>query len=402
MQKWSQYIPEGMTDYLFTNLKRKRKIEQAITQVFQQRGYLEIETPTLEFLDVFRSMESHVTDEEMYKLFDAKGRILALRHDMTTPIARVAATKLSGHQGPIRLYYRQNVYRNHEYLNGKRDEVTQCGVEVLGLSNLRADEEVLITAIESLKSGAGQEFKIELGHIGFFKALISQLQADETVKESIRGSIEKKNFAQLDSILDSLQQDGQQIDALRRLPRLFGGVEVLQEAEQLAENNVEAMQVLKELGQIVEDLSQLGYGQYLTVDLGMVHHIGYYTGLIFRGYLEGSGGNCLAGGRYDGLSQQFGGHLPSTGFAITVNSILETQDRNDCAQEVSTRPDSVVFYEQGCIGQAHRICEDVRRMGRSCVISLYDGLEEAKRDAIQAGASQLYYVQPDKTEIINL
>ncbi|MGI6030539.1 MAG: ATP phosphoribosyltransferase regulatory subunit [Eubacteriales bacterium] len=401
MQKWSQYIPEGMNDYLYANLKRKRLIEQAITGVFEERGYLEIETPTLEFLDVFRSLDSHVPDEDMYKLFDAKGRILALRHDMTTPIARVAATKLRQEERPIKLYYRQNVYRNNEYLHGQRDEVTQCGVEVLGLSNDRADMDILITAIEALKQATSQGFKIELGHIGFFKALASQLQAEQSQVEAIRQCIETKNFAQLDSLLDNLQDDPQVIAAIRQLPRLFGEPDILDRAASLTQSE-EAQAILAELRHIVEDLTQLGYGEYLAVDLGMVHQIGYYTGLIFRGYLDGSGENCLAGGRYDGLSANFGGELPSTGFAITVNSILDTQEKTDSMAAVSMAPDSVVFYEEGCIGQAYAIYRNIKQMGQSCQISLYATLEEARQHAVNLGAKYLYHVQPGKTEIINL
>lgn len=401
MKKWARFIPDGMRDYILEDVKRKRMIEQSLTKVFEKRGFWEICTPTMEFFDVFDTKEDNVPYEDLYKLFDAKGRILTLRHDMTTPISRVAATKLRGEQIPIKLYYNQNVYRSNDALDGKRDEITQCGVEILGLSNYKADVDVLVTAIEALKSAIDGDFTIELGHIQFFKAIAEQLNTDQETIENIRSSIERKNFAQVDSILEEMDQNNPGVTAMKRLPRLFGGVDVLEEARVLAPSQ-KALDILQELQHIIDELTILGYGQYIGVDLGMVHHIGYYTGLIFRGYLAGSGENCLAGGRYDHLSRNFGGNLPSTGFAITVDSILDTQQRTETVADVNTAPHSVIFYDDGCVREAYQIYETIQMTGRSCVISLYEDFDEALAHAKALGAQMLYDVKKDKTEIINL
>ena len=179
MKKWSRYLPEGMRDYIYEDVTRKRMIERAINETFEKRGYSEIITPVMEFFDVFNTSENHVPYEDMYKLIYGKGRILTLRHDMTAPIARVAATKLKGELLPIKLYYDQNVFRSNDDLHGKRDEVTQCGVEFIGLANYRADVDVLVTGIEALKHATNTGFKIELGHVGFFKAIAKEMDTDE-------------------------------------------------------------------------------------------------------------------------------------------------------------------------------------------------------------------------------
>ncbi len=324
MKKLSKYIPNGMSDYIFDEVKRKRAVENSLVSIFESRGYNEIITPTMEFFDVFNLNESYVPNEDMYKLFDSKGRTLALRHDMTTPISRVVATKLANAKMPIRLYYSQNVFRSNDYLNGKLDEVSQCGVELIGLKEYEGDIEVLITAISAMQNAVGESFKIELGHIEFFKEIIKDIPLDNMAVEGIRLAIEKKNFAGLDKMVEELECTSKATVALKKLPRLFGSATVLKEAYEIAPNDG-AKKILKELETLVEKLTELGFGNYLAIDLGMVHHIGYYTGLIFRGYLDGSGENCLAGGRYDKLSQNFGKEMPATGFAISVNSILSTK-----------------------------------------------------------------------------
>ena len=148
-----------------------------------------------------------------------------------------------------------------------------------------------------------QIFKIELGHIGFFKELAKLAFDTEEKIDLARQLIEKKNFAELDMWLENYDKDSSHIKALRRLPMLFGGVEVLDEAYSLAPNKA-AADIIIFLRDIFDQLSTMGFSKYLFIDLGMVHSMNYYTGLIFRGFIEGYGDTVLSGGRYDNLGKK--------------------------------------------------------------------------------------------------
>lgn len=123
---------------------------------------------------------------------DAYGRLLVLRPDSTLPIARIAATRLKGAELPIRLYYNQNVFSRRKKLTGRNDETSQSGIELIGVNGIRADIEVIETAIEALKVCGAPDYKIEIGHAGFFKALCDELSAPQEVKTTLTSIWSKK------------------------------------------------------------------------------------------------------------------------------------------------------------------------------------------------------------------
>ena len=111
-----------------------------------------------------------IPQEFMFKVTDNKGRLMVVRPDSTLPIARLTATRLQNELKPLRLFYTQKVYHNYPGLRGRNNEINQSGIELLGASGVRADLEVLSTAVEAL-SRCVPDYRIELGHAGFFRAL---------------------------------------------------------------------------------------------------------------------------------------------------------------------------------------------------------------------------------------
>ena len=192
MKKYLKITPEGTKDFLFAECSAMDDICGKIEQVFVTRGFKKVITPGIEFYDVF-SVEfydvfsvpcSGISQEEMFKLTDNKGRLLVARPDSTLPIARMVSSRLKSSLLPVRLYYKQAVYRNQPTLTGRRTEFMQMGVELLGAQGLRADLEILTTAISAV-SAVANDFRIELGHAEVFDALADGLDIDEDYKEKI-------------------------------------------------------------------------------------------------------------------------------------------------------------------------------------------------------------------------
>ena len=181
-------------------------------------------------------------------------------------------------------------------------EAAQCGVELIGARGVRADLEMICMAVDSLRSCGLKNFHIEIGHAGIYRALASEMKIDDETAEQIRALIEGKNFAALRAFLADYS-DRPACAALNQLAYLFGGVEVLDEAEALGSGEEGTIAYLRTLYQLLE---QAGYGRYVRFDLGLVHQIDYYTGVVFRGYVEGAGTAVLSGGRYDRLLEAFG------------------------------------------------------------------------------------------------
>ena len=288
MRYYDKITPDGTRDLLFGECDQRSQVTKTLKDLFVSQGYRRVMTPALEFYDVFGKAAQYLPKESMYKLTDAKGRLMVLCPDCTAPVARLTATRLKGLPKPLRLYYNHNIYRGFPERKSKSVEINQVGIELIGGSPLRGDLEVVELAARSLDKVSGGKYRLELCHIGYFKAIMDSLDADDDTKEEIRQLIEQKNYAALSDTLGKAK-DNKAARALRKLPRLFGGAEVFQEAYELFDENG-ARESLDYLKQIYEYLQALGLGDKVRRDLGVVSRAGGYTGRLVRGGLGGGGG----------------------------------------------------------------------------------------------------------------
>lgn len=400
MAKYGNMVPEGTCDKLFKECEALREVQNTMTSLFRSHGFSEVITPSLEFYDVFTGKASAMPQEMMYKLIDGKGRILVVRPDNTMPVARVVSTKLKGFQPPLRLYYNQNVFRINPSLSGRRDEIPQCGIELLGASGIKSDIEVLVTAIEALKR-VTSDFRIEIGHVAFFKSIIEELPCDADEKEQIRKYIEQKNYAAINEALEESAKDNAASRALIELPRLFGGAEVFEKAAAIAPNKA-AKDVLGYLRSIYDVLIGMGLKNNIIIDLGLVQQIDYYTGVVFQGYMQNSGEPVLSGGRYDGLFDGLGFELAARdltaiGFAVNADAIA----RNCSVKEKSDRPDVLVFYNIKNSKATFEHIETLTSSGLVCEISTFETIEETKEYARKKGIKRVDTVG-DKVCTVNI
>ena len=321
MNKYHISTPEGTRDLLFSSCRTLRKTENAIRETLEQKGFSEIITPAVEYYDVFAQAGPSLDQDTMLKIIDKSGRICVARPDNTTPIARIAATRLDDAALPVRLYYSQKVFRSVSGDHGHKGEFLQVGAELIGSDGLQADVDILSAAFEALKNAGATGFRVEIGHAEIYKALIETLGVDDMTAETIRRLIENKSFAALGDILAPYSAKPE-AKALYAMPQLFGGIEVLDEVEMLT-GNVRVLGAVAYLRRLYAALDSAGFGGAVMLDLGLVHEMDYYTGIIVRGYIGGAGGAILAGGRYNALCAKFGRDLPAGGFGIDVESMAE-------------------------------------------------------------------------------
>lgn len=402
MSNWKGYTPRGTRDILLQDCENKFQLENSFRKVFKSRGYLEVVTPTLEFYDVFHEEEPWIEQEKMYKLFDNQGRILVLRPDITIPIARIAGTKLKESDYPLKLSYCLNVFRTNDNLNGRRNEFTQSGVEIIGSSNFKGDIEVIVTAVQALLKAGIENFKLELGHVQFYKGIAEESQIDSLSLEKIRIYIENKNFGALKDLLEfkgTLIEDKTK-RALNSLPRLFGDIRVIEEGRKITKSE-KALGALDNIENIYRVLDKMGLSKHVTIDLGLVNHINYYTGLVFRGYVEGVGEDVLYGGRYDSLIKRFGWDTPATGFAINVDGILETLSKQNY-KEKRAKADFIIWSEERYIERANMLINSISEKGSICELSLLESLRETKDYALRKNIDKVLIVEDERTLVYDV
>lgn len=314
------HTPAGLTDMLVEECEQKYKIETAAREVFAQHGYHMVKPPTFEYYDVY---DAAVTGaENMFKFFDNNGRMLALRPDLTTSVARMAATKPLG-ELPYRIAYTGSAFRNDEaFTNMRQREFTQVGIELIGDGGSSADAEVIEITIEALIKFGVKDFQIDMGHTDYFRGLSETAGLEDSVSDQLRAMINDKNFVAIEAMLSDMEISEDIKDLFLKLPKMFGDIEIIKEASKSNVIGEKSKNALENLVRVYEILKEKGLEKYIGIDLGMVPNLDYYTGIIVKGFVKGIAFPLCSGGRYDNLTEKFGKSYPSTGIAIGIERVM--------------------------------------------------------------------------------
>lgn len=397
MSNWKLHTPNGVNDILPDVCAVKKDIESTIWSVFSSFGYKEVETPTFEYYDCYDNAGGQLSQENMFKFFDEQGRILALRPDFTTSIARMASTKISGEAMPLRYLYTGNVFRVEQTQGARQREFTQSGIELIGSYSPSADAEVIAAAMEAINAVGIEDFSMEIGQIAFFNGLAKQTGLSDTEIEKLRERIDSKDSVGIKSIMDKLDMDEGVKNLIIELPYLFGGNEVFEKAyvDGLNETSKVALDNLK---RIYELLCLYGFEKYVSIDLGMLESIDYYTGSIFKCYTHGVSFPICAGGRYDNLMGQFSSPKGAVGVAIGVNRLLSVLDDTESFEPSAT----LLFAEKNAEGICYDVAYNLRVNG--CLAEMYIGggeYSDAEEYAKSKNIGASIRVYPDGSLIIS-
>lgn len=362
-------IPDGTRDLIFKDSKKRDFIIKKLEKAYESFGYEGIVTPTIEYYKTFFNQIEGLKEEDVYKFFDSNGKILILRPDMTIPISRVVSSKMRDVSLPIRLKYTSNVFNVNKSLGGKRNEYTDCGVEFIGEGNLGSDIEILTLALEGIKTLEIKKFKLEIGNIKFFNSAAEEIGLSIEEREALANLIENKSLIELKEFLDSLEIEDKYKEFLNNLPWLFGDKTVLDKGLQYAFNEdvIQSLNYMKKLYAILE---KLGYGENISFDLGMVPRVNYYTGIIFKGYIDGVGDTILNGGRYDNLIKKEKESIDAIGFSVNVDLLAEGILVEEKERKIR------IFYGEENILKAIKESIKLRQEGFKVELKFLDNKEE--------------------------
>lgn len=291
---------------------------------------------------------------------------------MTVPVARVVGTKMKEARKPLYFSYVGNTFKNIQSGGGRQNEYTQAGIEIVGAKGPEADAYVIATAIELVKAIGIEEFQIDIGQVDFFKGIVQEANFDEEGVEELRVAIDSKDNLSLEEILKEKNISDDVKNLIMSLPGLFGSVDVIEKIEKLNLNQC-SLDALANLKAILDILTDYGYDQYVSVDLGLVPSLDYYTGMIFRGFTYGVGFPILSGGRYDNLLATYGEPTYVTGFSAGVNLLMTAIRRQKVAVDVP-KTDYLICYEQEGRKAAFDKASELRNNGASVQIDVA-GLE---------------------------
>jgi ATP phosphoribosyltransferase regulatory subunit len=303
-------LPSGTRDVLPDEMRELRAIVAVLQDTFARFGYGEVSTPAIEYEQVLT--RGGGGPQPAYRVFDDHGEVLALRSDMTVPIARVAATRYATAEPPLRFSYVAHVYRAVRPHRGQMREFLQAGIELLGAPSPEGTAEalrVLCAALDAVGLGGA---RIALGSAAVYPSLLEAYGVDAAARPALLAALGRRDLVALEEAVRSLGLPGAAADALVRVPQLRGGAEVLAHATGPVADSAEGLR------RVLALLDDAVAGR-IIVDLGLGRGFGYYTGAVFDVYDPALGTPIGGGGRYDELAGRFGRELPAVGFALGVD-----------------------------------------------------------------------------------
>ncbi len=302
-------VPRGFRDILPTEARELHAIERLLMATFASYGYVPLEPPAVEFASGAVTLD----ERRLLRFLDRDGRLLALRPDMTTAVARVVAQRYRASSGSLRLSYFTPVFREEASMRGSEREYDQAGVELIGASGALADAEVIGLLGDALARCGLASAEIDIGHVGFFGGFLEEL--DPAAREAAGDRARDGDLVATIEIVRDAGLARERVDALERGLRHRASASLADLRANAPASSLAALDALERLAPLLE---AAGVGAAIRYDLGFVPALPYYTGVVFQVTAPELGFAIATGGRYDGLLARFGADLPATGFGVAV------------------------------------------------------------------------------------
>ncbi|WP_205002952.1 ATP phosphoribosyltransferase regulatory subunit [Scopulibacillus daqui] len=367
--------PLGMRDTLPALYRCKQRIKNILNDEIGKWGYDFMATPALEYEETIGKV-SAIVDHHLFRLLDKEGRTVVLRPDMTAPIARVAASSLKEQPLPLRLAYTAALFRTQQFEGGRPAEFEQTGVELIGDATAHADAEVIALMVSLLKMSGLKNVKVVIGHTGFVNAFLADIADSADDESALRWFLYKKNDVGFREHVYSLNMTDE------NKQRLFMFIDSRREHNENTLAKIKTLLPSSHGRVIYQYLSQLylllenhGVSGCIDLDLTLVSHLDYYTGVVFQGYGGSKGFAISSGGRYDELLAKFNRPLPATGFGLRLDRLIEAL--GNCQGNDSINK-TVVIYSEANQEKAFKYAEELRKQGQSVVLQAQAGLEDAE------------------------
>ena len=361
-------IPAGMRYYCGQEARLRRAIETAVMSIFDGWSYEEITTPTIDYYSLFEHGMGPAQAHRAFRFSDGDGRLLAVRPDVTSLVARAAATLFAQRERPLRLCYAAPVFRQQPESHADwRRESSQIGCELIGANNSVADIELLAIVCEVLQHlGLDRGCSITLTDIDVFNGIAEELKLDPASRDEMRRLVDTRNTSDLEQFLAQYSST-KDSHALSRLTQISGKHEILNDARQSI-TNAKSRAALDRIARLWSVIESLRLSDHFAIDLGDVSRLDYYTGLTFKIYVDGTGSRIGSGGRYDSLTASFGKAEPAVGFVLELDAltdILLGRAESNSPAKSSTEPALITGTD---LSGLFRAAMDKRALGERIVI----------------------------------
>ncbi|MBE6637083.1 MAG: hypothetical protein E7618_04705 [Ruminococcaceae bacterium] len=297
------------------SLRLDEKLAFTLRQLFGSYGYTRYRMSKFEEYELYVENKDFIASPGIITFTDTDGRLLALKPDVTLSIVK----NLKRRSGTQKVYYHENVYRVSKR-SGTYREIPQIGLEAIGDIGTYELSEVLFLALRCLEA-TEHPFRLDLSHMGILSDAVSRLSINEEVREELLLAIKRKNAAGIRDVLLRSSIEPSLSEALATAASLYGTPDSVLPTLRRLFSDPSQQRAIDELQALSEAITALGYGDRIGIDLSIVGDMTYYSGLMFRGYLDGIPDGILLGGCYDGIMQKMGRASRAVGFALSLDQL---------------------------------------------------------------------------------
>ena len=359
--------PRGTRDFLFDEMRQRKKAERTLRNIFENYGYQEIKTPLFEELKLFTTKSGEEIVNQLYNFKDKSDRELTLRPEITAPVARLYLNELEKTSAkPIKLYYYGSCFRYERPQKGRFRQFWQFGCELIGAKSPQGEAEVIALCTDAINGLGITTADVNLNHLGIIRGLFKHFEITQETQREIMVVIDKGDK---DLLIESLSGDEPVIDndelnqILLKLIDMVGDKTILSEVEDLLEPYDEPKEALNEFKQLIELLEAFDVTNY-TLNLGVARGLDYYTGIVFEIYVPelGAQKQICGGGSYN-LVKLFGGQeVESTGFALGFDRLMNAIEELTDLEELPSHLDVYVAPISDSVrAKAYEITQKLRK-----------------------------------------
>jgi histidyl-tRNA synthetase len=372
MSKIQPRTLKGFRDYLPEAAIPREWLIDTARRVYRSYGFVPIDTPALEHLEILTGKGGEESDKQMYRFTDAGGREVGMRFDLTIPFARFAAQHIGELGTPFKRYHVGTVWRGENTQRGRYREFVQCDFDTIGTESLVSDVETLLVIHDLILACGFEDFTVRVNNRKVLSGLLQRLELVEQTTAVLRAldKLDKigpeKVAAELVSAAGTTDAQANEVLALAKLTGT--NAQVLEQLEPLVAGSELGAQGVEELRSLLTGAAAAGVPEErVRLDVSIARGLDYYTGTIyetFLGELPGIGSIC-SGGRYDNLAELYTKQrLPGVGASLGVDRLLAAMEElGRLESRASTAPIFVPFFAEGRRDDYLKLCAGLRAAG---------------------------------------
>ena len=315
------------------NLINENSIVSNLINIYERFGFKKIRLSKFEDYNLYNNNKDFLQTEHILTFMNLNGNLKSLRPDVTLSIVKKILK--DNDKETQKIYYIEDIYK---IVSNEYEEIPQVGVEIIGKLNNYSNLEIISMAIESLKS-INKNYILEISNIDFISAIFDEINLEENLKIEILNNIYLKNKHDLEKLLNK-NVDNKYKKYILSFIELSGNYkDILKKLKSLIIN--------KKMQKSYEELKSLSfvfelYNNFdkILLDFSIESQLGYYNGIIFKGYIKESNDIILSGGRYDKLLNKFNSNKNAIGFAIYMDKLYEKNKTSDFI-------DILILYKSG-------------------------------------------------------